>query len=154
LYQHAAVAAGVAETLQKCQGGGCSKSSTGWNAGSDSSNGVLDFKYLAHHMPAVFYDGLLRVLSSSIDNTTLAALQIPQCAISSKCAAALRQAPGSRCNTCGTAETCSGYWSSQAGPKCDDRHPLWSGNLCYSSYFAPGLVGLLGLFGSEQLLQA
>jgi hypothetical protein len=118
---------------------------------------VLDFKYLAHHMPAVFYDGLLRALSSSssssIDNTTLATLQLPHCAISSKCATALRQAPGGRCHTCGAAETCSEYWGPQAGAKCDDRHPLWSGNLCFSSYFAPGLVGLLGLFGSEQQQQ-
>jgi hypothetical protein len=154
LYWRAAVEAGVLKTLFSSSG--LNKSSSA-KRGTDAVDGILDFKFLAHHMPAVFFDGLLRVLNSSssggIDNSTITALQLPQCAISAKCAAALRQAPGSRCNTCGAAETCSVYWGAATGLKCDDRHPLWSGNLCYSSYFAPGLVGLLGLLGDKQQQQ-
>jgi hypothetical protein len=155
LYWGAAAAAAVDATLSD-QGGSNIRSSSNNHISTTAGNGVLDFKYLAHHMPAVCYDGLLRMLNSTsegLDNSTLAALQLPLCAISTRCAAALRQAPSTRCNTCGAAETCGTYWGLPAGTKCDNRHPLWSGNLCYNSYFAPGLVGLLGLFGSQQQQQ-
>lgn len=144
LYRSAAVAAGVAAALSS------SRDSISSNGNSTSRNGWFDIRFLAHHMPALVYDGLLRALGDEVDNSILAALQLPICAVSTRCAAALRQKPGLRCDTCSNRKTCDAYWRDAAGPKCDDRQPLWSGYLCYNSYFAPGLVGLLGLFGGNQ----
>jgi len=121
--------------------------------GTDSDDGLFDFlKHLAHHMPGVIFDGLMRVLKNGdipgVDACTLAAMQLPQCVISDKCASAVRQDPAvsGRCATCGQGRTCGEYWARAAGKQCDSDHLYWSGCLCYSGVIPPGLAGLLGFW--------
>lgn len=146
----AAAAAARASILMRL----ASQSGQAGTQGLDLSN----IPFLAHHMPALFFDGMMRVMPAAtgglVDNCTLAALQLKQCLISTKCSAALRPNPrdAGRCATCGVNATCTGWWAgaaagSKIGAVCDDRSALLSGFLCYKQgSAAPGLYrGLMGL---------
>lgn len=112
---------------------------------------LSSLRFLAHHMPAVFFDGLQRVLGAAVDNCTRAALQLPQCVVSTKCSAALRADPkvSGKCATCASNPECKFAWGGAAGGVCDAKSATDSGFLCYKKGEAPpGLYGgLLGLLG-------
>jgi hypothetical protein len=107
----------------------------------------LDF--LAHHLPSVYFDGLMRVLGSRISNCTKAALQLPECIVSKRCSAALKLDPmkSGKCATCASNATCRAVWMGAAGGICDAGSARRSGFLCYrAGTAAPGLFGGM-LFG-------
>lgn len=59
-------------------------------------------RYLPHHIPAITYDGLTRILASGQgaakpDACAAAALALPQCVISTKCSTALRPTGATKC---------------------------------------------------------
>ena len=101
---------------------------------------LSNWEYLAHHIPAITYDGLMRMLVSGQgtarpNNCTLAALGLSECVVSAKCSAALRPAGADKCRGCATDETCSAYWGISGG-RCDRANSELSGWMCYQ--FVPG----------------
>jgi hypothetical protein len=63
---------------------------------------LSNWEYLAHHIPAITYDGLMRMLQSGQgtakpDACTLAALGLSQCIVSHKCSTALRPPNADKC---------------------------------------------------------
>ncbi|KAI8463657.1 MAG: hypothetical protein J3K34DRAFT_443103 [Monoraphidium minutum] len=107
-------------------------------------------EYLAHHIPAVTFDGLLRMLndgqgSAKPDACTLAALRLSQCVVSGKCSAALRPA-NAQCRTCANSDTCKAVWGMPFG-RCDNRWSELSGWQCYNGLVPPTVATLL--YGSS-----
>lgn len=75
-----------------------------WVFGVDDPmvNRMVNWEYLAHHIPANTYDGLVRMLASGQGTAKpsaceLAALSLSQCVVSIRCSAALRPADATGC---------------------------------------------------------
>jgi hypothetical protein len=122
------------------------------NSSSSSRCGkisLFSLDFLAHHLPSVYFDGLMRVLGSRIDNCTKAALQLPECIVSKRCSAALRPDPmnSGKCATCASNATCRALWMGAAGGVCNAGSARRRAFLCYKEGNAvPGLFGGM-LFG-------
>jgi len=72
----------------------------------DTSDPMIDhlsnWEYLAHHIPSITYDGLLRMLQAGLgtskpDACLMKALTLDQCIVSTKCSGALRPAGTDKC---------------------------------------------------------
>jgi ribosomal protein L40E len=101
---------------------------------------LSNWEYLANHIPAIFYDGIMRMLKSGAgtakpDACTLAALGLNQCVVSTKCSAALRPADASKCRGCASDKTCTEYWGIPNG-RCDRQWSELSGWMCFK--WVPG----------------
>ncbi|KAI8476661.1 MAG: hypothetical protein J3K34DRAFT_516252 [Monoraphidium minutum] len=107
----------------------------------DTSDPAMDhlssYEFLPHHIPAITYDGLMRMLlagqgAAKPSVCQLAALREPDCFVSSKCSAALRPAGAKFCRGCASDKTCTSYWG-MAGGRCDRAWSELSGWMCYES---------------------
>jgi hypothetical protein len=116
---------------------------------------LSSWEYLAHHIPAVFYDGIMRVLkagggAAAPDACTLAAQGLSQCVVSAKCSSALRPAGASKCRGCASDKTCTQYWGMPKG-RCDRGSSEMSGWMCYDGVLPGTQLNLyLGSNGSPK----
>lgn len=68
---------------------------------------TAEWEGFAQHFPPLLFDALLRALGPGVvDARARAALALPQCVVSDRCAAALRR--NGTCQTCADDATCSG----------------------------------------------
>eukprot|EP00879_Flechtneria_rotunda_P020658 GHRR01021737.1.p1 GENE.GHRR01021737.1~~GHRR01021737.1.p1 ORF type:complete len:218 (+),score=35.50 GHRR01021737.1:1246-1899(+) len=112
---------------------------------------VQSLQYLAHHLPNMAFDAIMRQLSveqnpsKAMTSCQLKALRLPQCVISHKCDTALRPEYSPQCHSCGSDKACQEYFG-QEGAVCDNRlnGPVASSWLCYK-HAPPTIVGLLTL---------
>lgn len=129
-----------------------------WVFGTDDPlvDRLVNWEYLAHHIPANTYDGLVRVLNAAggdakPDACTLAALGLSSCVVSTKCSAALRPAGASGCRGCASDATCRDYWG-MASARCDRSLVELSGWQCFSAVPGTQLNLYVGKNGAPETL--